>query len=355
MSHPTFDTQRHVLTIRSPFSSKNIQECHCGTQSCRGVLGPKPKKPAYEEKSLAATIVNGAKRKLAEAFSTRGGSSSSSPKKRKYGNSADAKVKNAMAQTQAAREKARAEAAAHAAQLASRKDRAANRSKVLSLTKRGAALRASRVALPTVKKTTSRHATFNIRKVSKTTADKRVVAAPAKGAKKGLRPNNPAAPPSPQRDATPGAEEETASESGSDDDSPNITPASLRSANRKKQQQQQAQTLLKQSKLPFKPLNLPSSSTSLSASNKSALPPKSNAEVDIMEVPDSEPEDRDMEDGDGGVNGHHGLVIKDLAAASKLKGKAHAAAPRSLNKTGSGVSKAVGRKAAVKAKVAKRS
>src|SRR5262245_51613505 len=35
-----------TLTWNSPFSSKNIQECCCGTESCRGVLGPKPKKPA---------------------------------------------------------------------------------------------------------------------------------------------------------------------------------------------------------------------------------------------------------------------------------------------------------------------
>ena len=28
---------------RSPFSSKNTQECRCGAASCRGVLGPRPK------------------------------------------------------------------------------------------------------------------------------------------------------------------------------------------------------------------------------------------------------------------------------------------------------------------------
>ena len=28
---------------RSPFSSKNTQECRCGAASCRGILGPKPK------------------------------------------------------------------------------------------------------------------------------------------------------------------------------------------------------------------------------------------------------------------------------------------------------------------------
>jgi hypothetical protein len=45
----------------SPFSQKNIQECRCGTESCRGVLGPKPKKP-IEEKSIASALIAGTKR-----------------------------------------------------------------------------------------------------------------------------------------------------------------------------------------------------------------------------------------------------------------------------------------------------
>ena len=28
-----------------PFSAKNVQECRCGSDNCRGVLGPKPKPP----------------------------------------------------------------------------------------------------------------------------------------------------------------------------------------------------------------------------------------------------------------------------------------------------------------------
>ena len=44
-----------------PYSTKNVQECRCGTASCRGVLGPKPK----ELKDALKPIV-GAKRKLGD-------------------------------------------------------------------------------------------------------------------------------------------------------------------------------------------------------------------------------------------------------------------------------------------------
>lgn len=51
-----------------PFSAKNIQECHCGMPSCRGVLGPRPKD--REPKDALKPLVKesgGAKRKLKEA------------------------------------------------------------------------------------------------------------------------------------------------------------------------------------------------------------------------------------------------------------------------------------------------
>ena len=44
-----------------PYSTKNVQECRCGTASCRGVLGPKPK----ELKDALRPIV-GAKRKFGD-------------------------------------------------------------------------------------------------------------------------------------------------------------------------------------------------------------------------------------------------------------------------------------------------
>ena len=41
-----------------PFSAKNVQECRCGAEGCRGVLGPKPK----EIKEALKPIVSGKKR-----------------------------------------------------------------------------------------------------------------------------------------------------------------------------------------------------------------------------------------------------------------------------------------------------
>ena len=50
-----------------PFSSKNVQECHCGAPSCRGVLGPRTRdgpKPKKDANGNASSSNNGAKRKL---------------------------------------------------------------------------------------------------------------------------------------------------------------------------------------------------------------------------------------------------------------------------------------------------
>ncbi|PVH90102.1 hypothetical protein DM02DRAFT_665531, partial [Periconia macrospinosa] len=146
------------------------------------------------------------------------------------------------------------------------------------------------------------------------------------------------------RDESLEGDEETVSvNSKSDDESPNITPASLRSANRK-----QSQTLLKQTKLPFQRLSLPSLSTPKLAASK----PK--AKKDVMEISDSEPEDEDMELEDGSDEQEIGEGLAK-EAASKLKGKkkAHAPAPRSLHKTGTGALKPVNKKA-LKGKLGKR-
>lgn len=71
-----------------PFSAKNVQECRCGSDNCRGVLGPKPKPNPKEAKTVKETIKNvvkAGKRKLKELL---GGeeeddADSRSPKKRK--------------------------------------------------------------------------------------------------------------------------------------------------------------------------------------------------------------------------------------------------------------------------------
>lgn len=48
----------------NPYSVKNVQECRCGTPSCRGFLGPKPK----EIKDALKPISTGKKRKFQEAL-----------------------------------------------------------------------------------------------------------------------------------------------------------------------------------------------------------------------------------------------------------------------------------------------
>jgi histone-lysine N-methyltransferase ASH1L len=69
-----------------PFSAKNVQECRCGSDNCRGVLGPKPKPPVKESiKEAVKAGVKAGKRKLKELL---GGDeenreNSRSPKKRK--------------------------------------------------------------------------------------------------------------------------------------------------------------------------------------------------------------------------------------------------------------------------------
>lgn len=45
-----------------PFSAKNVQECRCGAENCRGVLGPKPK----EIKEALKPIIGSKKRKIQE-------------------------------------------------------------------------------------------------------------------------------------------------------------------------------------------------------------------------------------------------------------------------------------------------
>jgi len=72
-----------------PFSAKNVQECRCGSENCRGVLGPKPK----DQKPIKETIkdaVKGAvkagkavKRKAKELLAGDDDSDAPTPKKRK--------------------------------------------------------------------------------------------------------------------------------------------------------------------------------------------------------------------------------------------------------------------------------
>lgn len=71
-----------------PFSAKNVQECHCGSANCRGILGPRPKDQKIKPAGVAAGIkraVNAGKRKL-QQFLAGGSDENQSPtqiKKRK--------------------------------------------------------------------------------------------------------------------------------------------------------------------------------------------------------------------------------------------------------------------------------
>jgi palmitoyltransferase ZDHHC9/14/18 len=221
--------------LLSPFSQKNIQECRCGTESCRGVLGPKPKKP-IEEKSIASALIAGTKRKLQDLLGAkRSGSESNqnSPKKRKMlpGPSVSTKAKNALARSESARERAEREANELSRQNASRETRALKRSSSGILDKRTRST-TSRTTQPSAVMYTKRTTVSFQRKVSRPGALKKV----KKPARLQSMLSNRKALRSSQRPSTPTRETSTEvldSEEEEDDASPNITPASLRSASKK--------------------------------------------------------------------------------------------------------------------------
>ncbi|OAA60106.1 SET domain protein [Cordyceps fumosorosea ARSEF 2679] len=52
-----------------PFSAKNVQKCLCGSENCRGVLGPRPREPKAVKAGLTKVVkgtINAGKRKLKE-------------------------------------------------------------------------------------------------------------------------------------------------------------------------------------------------------------------------------------------------------------------------------------------------
>ncbi|KAF2131957.1 SET domain-containing protein [Dothidotthia symphoricarpi CBS 119687] len=232
-----------------PFSQKNIQACRCGTESCRGVLGPKPKK-LVEERSMASAFIAGTKRKIQDVLGSGRSTSESygnSPKRLKSytGNSATTKAKNASAQSEAARERSEKEAVEHSRQIASRENRAMKRSVPPSGSRRSqsAFQRKSDLSFKSTRLTT---VSFQ-RKVSKpgalrgATTSTRMHAAlrrptlALKG-KKGIRPY--------KRPITP-IKSSFASVDSEDDASPNITPASLRSASHRRKQITDARDVLR--------------------------------------------------------------------------------------------------------------
>jgi palmitoyltransferase ZDHHC9/14/18 len=228
---------------------------------------------------MASAIIAGTKRKLQEALGMGSGSRSApnSPKKRKLlGNSALTKKENARAEAVAAREKAAKKAEEEAAQLASRENRALRRSASMTMSARRRVMRkAGRHSMPAL--TTTRRTTVNFKRQTPKSLPK---AGALKSARKPgftsvLKHKIPASkvtkraskPKAPVRESTP--ESELVSDS---EESPNITPASLRSANKNKKYMQ--------TKLPFKPLNLNRSTSRIS---------------DTLDFPDSEDDEGDVE------------------------------------------------------------
>ncbi|KAH6620152.1 hypothetical protein C7974DRAFT_399004 [Boeremia exigua] len=218
-----------------PFSQKNIQECRCGTESCRGVLGPKPKKPV-EERSIASALIAGTKRKLQDFLGSaraRSESTADSPRKRKM-ITGFPKARTQDDATRVAREQAEIDAAEHSRQIASRENRAMKRSSALAVPKRLRPVVMRRTANGSLKST--RTTTVNLqRKVTKPGALKAVnkstrmytTSRRASAAVSGRR----GVPPS-KRPSTPTPDSEVEEDESDEDASPNITPASLRSASK---------------------------------------------------------------------------------------------------------------------------
>ncbi|KAF2786624.1 hypothetical protein K505DRAFT_259494 [Melanomma pulvis-pyrius CBS 109.77] len=317
-----------------PFSSKNIQECRCGTPSCRGVLGPKPKKPIQEERSLAATLLAGTKRKFSEVFGSRPENDGRKiRKKRKPSSIATAvltRAQNAEARKKAARENALKSAAELHAQRASRQNRAMNRSvsEQLSSRKSKVPRKGTRVMIPKLRST--RLTTVGMKR-----KQQRSLSNPSRISTLGK--HNPRVPkfkkPLPAKATksrkplpkSPSPDPEV-SEVG-ENESPNITPNSLRSSK------------LKQTTLPFKPLklNVPSSSDS-------------SQEVDAFETAEEEEEeeeddeyraDDENHDDDNNADSSDEFTLMYPSVKARYAKYKHSKAyqKKSLHKTGAGVKK----------------
>lgn len=57
------DHIRCSTNTTSPYSQKNVQECRCGSEKCRGVLGPRPREKERKPEDRKTTAKTGTKRK----------------------------------------------------------------------------------------------------------------------------------------------------------------------------------------------------------------------------------------------------------------------------------------------------
>ena len=85
----------------NPFSVKNIQECRCGADNCRGVLGPKPKEAKDREiREALNPIAGGGKRKIQQMAENAIEGVKNVAKKRKLNVPGPTSIKNAMMKAQ---------------------------------------------------------------------------------------------------------------------------------------------------------------------------------------------------------------------------------------------------------------
>lgn len=85
----------------NPFSMKNIQECRCGSDNCRGVLGPKPKEAKEKElREAVNAIATGGKRKIQQLAEDAIEGVKNVTKKRKLELPSTNTIKNAMMRAQ---------------------------------------------------------------------------------------------------------------------------------------------------------------------------------------------------------------------------------------------------------------
>jgi palmitoyltransferase ZDHHC9/14/18 len=247
-------------------------------------------------------------------------------KKRKMSMMATAaitKTKNALAERKAAEERAEKEAAEKAAQQASRKDRALSRQTSMTVsTRRSKVVHkvSSRRTVPVIKST--RKTNTVIKRGSATAPVSRATKPTGKlsGATAFFKRSLPSKGSFKKRARSPSPE----AEPESDDNTPNITPSSLRSAAKKN---------LTQTTLPFKPLNFAKPYSSSKASPSKPSPAKKAKKGDF-EVPDTDEDDEEdqFEDIDEDVDEEFNSGSKRPAKRAKKntvgkgKGKAGAGA-----------------------------
>jgi palmitoyltransferase ZDHHC9/14/18 len=283
---------------------------------------------------------------------------SMSPKKRKLTamqTAAITKAQNAAAAEKAAREKAEKDAAELDAQRDSRENRAMKRlvSEQMSTKAKKVMRKGTRVSMPATKTKSTKYTTVSVRRKSMPApTSSKPITKPSRPAfvkeivKRGTRlPKIRKVEPisslkkirkSLVRSATP---EEVGSEEG-EEESPNITPASLRSAAKK----------LMQSKLPFLPLNLNANAASSSRPAEIlAVPDTEEEDVEEVEEEEEEEEDSVMGDDHDSDDTYATFARKEFVLARKIIEKKHAkkqqrvaaklAAKTSLHKTAAGIKK----------------